>query len=941
MSSNLELEVYRMAQRYVVVDLETTGNSPKKGDRIIQFAAVVVEEGKITEEFSTFINPGIPIPHFIEELTGIHDEMVKDAPTFQEVADQISSLLQDACFVAHNVLFDLSFLQEELKNCGAEGFYGPTIDTVELARIIRPTADSYKLSLLSKAEGLYHDRPHRADSDAYVTAMLFIKLTEDLKRLPLVTVKQLYRLSLSLKSEISELLLDLLTERIQRDIPYREDIEVFRGIALKKLSQPVQIMEEPIAYPVSKEEKIRLLQKAFSSVEYRPGQLNMMDDVYEAFSTSKTALIEAGTGLGKTLAYLIPAAYFSKLTNKKVVISTYTLQLQNQLLHAEIPKLREMLPFSIDVSVLKGKTNYLSLAKFERSLRSKEDHYDSALAKMQILVWLTFTETGDKDELNLSSGGELYWEKLQSDDYIIPELQKPWLEKDFFLLAKRRIQYSNLIITNHSYLLNDWLSGDDPLLEDGYIVIDEAHQLEYSALKFLGNTIEYDYVKMMLNTWGEYDQKQLSYKVRKMLKNLGENEQAAKDIDGLIEDLGFELDQLFVVISQLAYKHMKGEATTKSSFEIDKLQWSKREESAVVVGAERVVHILSLLTKSISSLIDKIMDKKEELTKNVLLTLSEMNMLGGYLSSIKSQISDFFLNRKKSRIYWIEYNKNSSHHGISLFSQPIYAGSQLHERFFKHQNSVVLTSSTLTVKGSFTFVKDLLGVNDDQIKTTNYPSPFSYKNQVKMLIPSEIPEINSVSLEKFVKVMGMHISTAVRSSHGKALILFNSYEMLRATYSVIKEKDDLSDFSILAQGVTGGSRAKLIRRFQSYEKSILLGTSSFWEGIDLPGEQLSLLIIVRLPFSSPSEPITEARCRNLKENGKNPFSTYSLPEAIIRFKQGFGRLIRKQDDKGIVIVMDKRIITTSYGKDFLKSIPPIEVELVSLERMKEQIQNWL
>ncbi|MGJ7920009.1 exonuclease domain-containing protein, partial [Neobacillus sp. LXY-4] len=384
-----------MNNKYVVIDLETTGNSPKRGDKIIQFAAVVIENGKITKQFNSLVNPQQKIPVFIEELTGLNDDMVHDAPLFSEIAEKVASLLEDAYFVAHNVLFDLSFLQDELIESGMNGFYGPVLDTVELARILFPTADSYKLSDLALQEGLEHDRPHQADSDAFVTAQLFINFLNRLEELPEKTLKQLAKLSGGLKSDIQMLLEDLLEHKQQRVEIIKPELEIYRGLAIKKSQSLDDDKKQNTAnYPFSEAEKESLMKNAFPVYEKRQGQFLMMDSIYHSFQSGQHALIEAGTGVGKSLAYLIPGAIFAKQTGQSVVISTYTTQLQQQLMEKDIPLLKKMLPFPIKTCLLKGRGHYISLAKFEQSLVEEDDNYDTTLTKMQILIWLTETQTG-------------------------------------------------------------------------------------------------------------------------------------------------------------------------------------------------------------------------------------------------------------------------------------------------------------------------------------------------------------------------------------------------------------------------------------------------------------------------------------------------------------------------------------------------------------------
>ncbi len=299
-----------MATRFVIIDLETTGNGPKKGDRIIQLGMAVVEDGLIVERFASFFNPEQPIPLFIQQLTNINEQMVEGAPLFADKAGEIAALMHGAYFVAHNVDFDLPFLQAELERAGWPPFAGPTIDTVELARIVLPTAESYKLGDLARQLGLHHDRPHQADSDAEVTAKLFIALLKRLSRLPLMTLEQLRGLARHLKSDIY-LLLDAVIAKKRNKAPADRDVAVYRGIALK---QPAPEPDESDRRPALASFAAFCEQEPplpLPGYKRRAGQWEMMRLVYEALSTSQHALIEAGTGLGKSLAYLIPAAFFS------------------------------------------------------------------------------------------------------------------------------------------------------------------------------------------------------------------------------------------------------------------------------------------------------------------------------------------------------------------------------------------------------------------------------------------------------------------------------------------------------------------------------------------------------------------------------------------------------------------------------------------------------
>ena len=311
------------------------------------------------------------------------------------------------------------------------------------------------------------------------------------------------------------------------------------------------------------------------------------------------------------------------------------------------------------------------------------------------------------------------------------------------------------------------------------------------------------------------------------------------------------------------------------------------------------------------------------------------------LKKMVTYLRQMILQSKKDNVYWIETDTRAKQNKTTIYSQPIAVSEQLKELFFEKKKSVVMTSATLTVKGSFQYAMSELGLEGMSCHQEQIPSPFHYDKQVQLIIPDDLPEINEVSLQEYVYAIGEHIISIAEATKGRMLILFTSYDMLRKTYELIKESGLLQDYSLLAQGITSGSRLRLTKNFQRFEKAILFGTSSFWEGIDIPGEDLSCLVIVRLPFSSPEEPIAEAKSIVIKQYGGNPFMEYSLPEAVLRFKQGFGRLIRTRSDKGIMIVFDRRIVTKRYGKVFLDAIPDVQAKEMNIQQIVAQIDSWL
>lgn len=932
-----------MANKYVVVDLETTGNSPKKGDKIIQFAAVIIEDGKITEEYSSLINPQQPIPAFIEELTGLNDEMVKGAPLFSEIAEKAANLLDGAYFVAHNVLFDLSFLQEELIASGHEGFYGHVLDTVELARILFPTSDSYKLSDLALQEGFAHDRPHQADSDAYVTAELFLTFLNRLENLPLKTLERLSKLSGGLKSDIHILLEDIILSKEQYVEELDQELEVYRGLALRKRNSQEENTEPiVISYPYSDGDKEQLLKNIFAFYEKREGQFRMMDSVYESLLSEQHALIEAGTGVGKSLAYLIPGALFAKQAKKPIVISTFTTQLQQQLMVKDIPLLKKMFPFQIKACLLKGRSHYLNLAKFERSLSEEDDNYDTTLTKMQILIWLIETETGDFDELNLSSGGQLYWNKVNNAHTEFMH-SKHWLAYDFYHKAKQEALQADVIVTNHSLLLSDLTSEGNILPDYEVAVIDEGHHFEKTSGKYFGLTVDYLSIRLQLGQLGLYEQKQLFYRLENLL-NARLKQVATVDtfeLNRLIAELFYGMDEFFKIVAIFARKKLQKNQPgfNKFSLRLSRNEAGK-EWSSLVTEAERFSFMLKDIIENLNVRLTLLKTAQASLTKDEKAFLEEIKAIVDDLTETRQSLRDIFLDPIENYVRWIELDLRSLQNSTTIYAHPVNVAQFLHKHFFNVKKSIVVTSATLTVKNSFQYTMKELGLEPNRCIQKVIPSPFHYENQVQLVIPDDLPEINTVSIDEYVAAISEHIISIAEATKGRMLILFTSHDMLKRTYDLMRESGFLSDFAIMAQGITSGSRTRLTRNFQRFDKAILLGTSSFWEGIDIPGEDLSCLIIVRLPFSPPDEPITEAKCEQIKQQGGNPFSDYSLPEAVIRFKQGFGRLIRTNSDRGIIIVFDRRIVTAKYGKTFLQSIPGIPVKKMGIDEMVQSIKKW-
>ncbi|MGY0691748.1 ATP-dependent DNA helicase DinG [Virgibacillus sp. FSP13] len=929
--------------KFVVIDLETTGHSPANKDKIIEVGIVTIENNEITNEFSTLLNPGKPIPPFIANLTGIADQDVIDAPTFSEKADEIVEMFQDSYLIAHNVPFDLGFLNEELAFNNKKKLTNPVVDTVELARILYPQAPGFKLGQLADYIQIKHDDPHRALSDAFVTAKLLLKLKEKLESLPYETIDHLLKLEPMLKSDLHQLL-NARQQALAFSTENNQDIVSYRGLAFRKMVEYKKAntkLDTPYGnYLDDIYEHNGTMEQQMRCYEKRSGQREMSEHIYDAFRLSHHGLIEAETGTGKSLAYLLPAVYEAVQANKRIVISTYTTQLQSQLLDEEIPLIHKLVSFPFHVALLKGKQHYISLEKFEHELSSEQqDNYDIVLTKAMLLVWLTETETGDIDEIQLPSSGFLFFKRISTDTEGYADPTSPWFTRSFYQHAKRQAQKADIVITNHALLCTDMFNGYQFLPTYDKAIIDEAHHLEETASKHYGLKLDYATIHYRLNHIGRTDEGNW---LGKLAASYSIENTPMDKWNDIYEKAKYEVDDLFRYLFQYVVDQQK---IRKSYSDIGRIQyrfendqehpdkWSTIKEMAtrLTFYFRDLIHILAYT--------EQYLEKKDLLTKN---DKDEMDITIELLQTIIDHVEQLFLidDDETSHVKWIEIEAFGAKNAVYIYSEPINMSTLLAHDFFEQKQSVILTSATLTMKNSFAFIQNRLGLMDDRLMTAKIKSPFTYQDQVQLMIPNDFPDIKHGNLDDYIYATSEAILSLAEITKGRMLILFTSYDMLKKSYTVLKEALDLTKYVLIAQGISSGSRARLKKNFINYEQAILLGTSSFWEGVDIPGEDLSCLVIVRLPFQPPDHPIYEAKASDLKRNGKNAFMELSLPNAVIRFKQGFGRLIRSSNDRGIVFVCDARLMKARYGTYFTESIPNVPTTFDSTQRLMDKAEQW-
>lgn len=912
--------------KFVIVDIETTGHSPKKGDRIIQFAGVVIENEKIVDIYTTYINPEIPISPFITELTGIDNEQVATAPLFHEVAEDIIQLLDGACFVAHNVHFDYTFLQEQLEINNFPLLNCPLLDTVEMTRIFMPTMESLKLNDIATFAGFDHDRPHQADSDAFVTAEWFLTLLQKINTFPKRTINQLRKYSKGLRTNLYEILDEIYEKKTETKEKFPEHLEIYRGIVYKKQklidNQSQQIIDGNQEYD---------LEDFINKDKLRAEQWNLVEYIYKCLSDGELSLVEADLTQKKELSYLLAATALSIIKQEPVVVSLATIGNQQMVVDEVLPQLKSILKVPIHVQLLKGKQQYLNLWKFERVLKDENQNYDEIITKMQMLVWLTETETGDVSEINLSSAGIQFLKKISDITIAEADRNNPWKNRDFYKNAINNAQHAQVILTNHHFLMAN-RSKVLPNVNMNYCIIDDAHLFEKNAEKYFGKRLSYSSLKFYLNQLGSPEQLKLVGKIEKLIKDKSiYTKESTLMIQNHLQDFSEKGEEFF----QLCYHLLK---TSKKHSEQGKisLQIEIHENDSLLYSWERFYDAYLNIHQAFYQRLLALLDNYQNMTDQEKLLVEDFAFLIKQLTQISDMQQEFTMEDVKN-IIWLEADLKSPQSTIVLKSLPVDIHEQLAD-FYLSKKAVLFISHSLTIKNSFAYTSEQLGLDSFPYVSKQFQTNINKEVSVQLYAMNDIPNILEVSEEEFIEIISNHIIAIAQTVQGKLFITFSSYEMLKKAYNLIKDSELLDEFVLLAQGVSGGSVHRLAKQFNRFEKALFFSTTSHIGTLQLEGK-IDAMIVVRLPFASPNEPVFANRLKVIKSKGKSPFYELSLPDAILRFKHSYIKYLKLNHIKGSFIVFDKRIFDSKYGPAFIESLPTVSMKIVDLPELCQCIED--
>ena len=896
----------------VVFAIGTTDFEGLNND-IIEFAAIRTHDGLVQESCHFLLRPKQGITRKITTSTGVYEEEYNGTFSLIECRQQIVDLFANAVIVGHNVSVILSILEKELK----VQFQEPRWDTLELARVFFPNIHHYQLLYLAEKLTLSLNdvaECHQTEKNAWITW-----------RVLEACWKKGLEFDLSFYSQTKTIIeawsgrgfIEQLHKEIVRrfpDRPIRTDLvlaPLTEGLFAYKHPQTT-IFPESIDWITKSFSPGGILEQNLPGYESRTGQVTMAKLIAEGLTSLHHVVVEAGTGTGKSFAYLIPCLWSAKKSGQKVVVATHTIPLQEQLQKKDIPILEAVLPFSFQASVLKGKGNYCCLKKWQGCLTNpREIIGEQRLAMLSVLVWLRETLAGDIQELSKVPGLMQLWPSLNADvENCIPgRCSKSGI--CFWLRARKKAEESDVLIVNHSLLFSDLKTDYNVLPEYHKLVIDEAHQIYQTALQHLGSEMSLELVTRVIETIHRQTGPSFYSTMKQRIGPLAQIVPAVyweifatrlEKIPELSLEILVQTNELFELLSMIL--------GTERTFRIVSGHTAKPWWSALMIQVENLAGRIKALIAALDSLTSVLngeeADEIEELKYILSVHQRELQELL-VITKLVINVND------PKQVTWLERSSR-----LYLKISPIEVSDILEDRFFSRLDSVILTSATLSIADSFEhFLKDA-GLPATTI-TARVDSPFDYEHQMRFFVVKKGVKKQNSEEQKELELAQFIIEVAERMN-GRTLVLFTAHKLLRQTYSSIHTELLRKGIETLAQGIHG-ERSTLLEAFKRNPKCVLLGASSFWEGIDIPGEALSCVILVKLPFWPPSLPLIEARSEFLESQGRDPFRELLLPEAVIRFKQGFGRLIRSKVDRGIVILLDDRVIEKYYGRYFLSSLP--------------------
>ena len=901
---------------YAALDLETTGLDPAR-DRVIEVGAVAFTPDRVSDTMERLVDPGRPVPETVLRLTGIRQDELRGAASAESALLELSEFLRGRQPVGHGARLDVDFLS-------AAGLWDPAqeiLDTLDVARILLPAAASHSLPLLAIELGFSQPRPHRALDDADATRQLLLRLRDEAVSLDEGLKESMLALVAPYEWSVARFFAEALTASNPDPVP-ASAARVHSSDSRKSAGLPP---DDPdlVAALLGPEGP---LAGALPGYEHREPQMQMLLAVAQIQGRGGSLVVEAGTGTGKSLAYLVPSIARAVRHDERVVVSTNTHTLQEQLMNKDLPGLREWLPWDFTACLLKGRSNYVSLRRWRRYLAEVCRDSEELRFKLKVLVWLHSTESGDRSELRLHGREEVMWARIASDplDCVGINCTK---EDCYVHRARAEAEAADLVVINHALLLADAEVGGGLLPNFHHLVIDEAHHLEEAATRGLRQEVDGPGLVALLERLASAGAGGLLEELHRQ-PHLGASGEALSEAGPLTLAAAQRVRDLFGSAVAWVGSRLNDAERRDDSLRLTAALRDDQGWEAIRLAGENAATSLAALDGALRRAVSGARDWLGGVEPDQ--GVRELEIIRGRLHRAADLLGEALLIPDSNRVYWFTLFARTDN--LVLRAAPINVGTLLRDRVYTERRSTVFTSATLAVGGTFDYFRSRVGLGPEAEELI-LPSPFDFLHQALVCLPTDLPGPEHQDFDRHVEEV---VASVARRVGGRTLVLFTSHRQLRDVHAALKHRIDLDEVLILGQGIDG-QRRHLLKSFEEAERPLLLGTASFWEGIDVPGERLSCVIMVRLPFPVPTEPVYAARAEQVRD----AFAQLALPQAALRLKQGFGRLIRRSTDRGAVVILDNRILGRDYGKAFLDVLPPASRFVGPAAEIADRVGEWL
>lgn len=918
---------------YISFDLETTGLNPDK-DQITEIAACRFVNGEFTEEYTTLINPGIPIPKNITALTGISNKMVEESPSINDVLPEFLEFVGSTPLVAQNINFDYSFITKNLSTERSPLLDNPLYDTLSLARGFIYFHNSFNLGSLCDYYGIKIENAHRAGADALCTGKLFAYLIQETLSKPLTLIQRIDNLF----GNANVYNYNLFKNIIKTSVRFNK----IDGLMPAPIEH--ELSDNSYEFSASGKSAIPEISEAWfvdggaisvnwGGFEKRTSQTELIKDAFETFTEGNILAAEAGTGLGKSLAYLSSGYLAAKQKQTALVVSTYTKNLQSQLFTEDIPKLSQAIDQDLSAVIYKGRYNYICRTRFERLLANhqhliKPKEYENILP---LLVWEWETKSGDINECNgfqLNRQKRL-WSLLRSERGYCSSKRCSKYDGCFLGKVRVKVEDADIIIINHSLFANELMRDNSCLPEDFIYVIDEAHHFATVTRDQLVTQVgakSFDDVFKFFNPGKDNWKKNALNKFPELLNLYKFLATESKIIQK-------EFHNFFN-----SYYDNKRDEISRSDYHINKLLYRNSQEEFIDTEPTpwEVLSDLIGFEKNVQNFNSLLQENKDDIAGSFNIEFTAINgILKEGLESLTAA-----LDMKSELVQWSSFVQSDFQNLTALNSAPLKVSSFINDNLLSKYPGGVFCSATLMINDDFRYFNEKVGLDlaviDNHVIEKVYYSPFHYNDQVKLFVFSGSINVND---PLFMNEIGSQIERIFTSLKKRMLVLCTSFKQTLALKQFIEPKLKGSDNKIFVQA-PGISRNVLVRSYLEHPHSILIGTSSFWEGVDFPGDKVEILFIVKTPFDNPFDPLIQAQIEDYNQRGDDAFLKYQVPEAAMRFRQGFGRLIRNMNDAGICIVGDTRLLKRGYGKTILGSLPVEPIPYQTVDSLLYESQKF-